>query len=128
MSGDKVIKGIGVDFIEIERIKKLIEKDDQFITKMFSKNEIAYCEPKARKEQHYAARFTAKEAFFKAMGSGLRKGMKWKDVMVENNKQGKPEIQIKGSTLESFNKQKFKNILLSISHTRNYAISLVIIE
>jgi holo-[acyl-carrier protein] synthase len=95
---------------------------------MFNKDEIAYCELKARKEQHYAARFTAKEAFFKAMGTGLRQGMKWKDVVVENNKQGKPEIQIKGLTFESFKKQKFKNVFLSISHTRNYAISMVVIE
>lgn len=123
-----MIKGIGVDIIEISRIKELIEKDDKFVTKIFNSIEIEYCENKVRKEQHYAARFTAKEAFFKAMGSGLRHGMKWKDVMVENDHLGKPDIKILGSTLASFKMSKFKNIFLSISHTKNYAVSLVVIE
>jgi len=123
-----VIKGIGVDVIEIRRIKELIEKDEKFITKIFNESEIKYCELKVRKEQHYAARFTAKEAFFKAMGTGWRQGMKWKEVLVENDSLGKPEIKIKGSTLAGFKKNKFRNVFLSISHTKNYAISLVVIE
>ncbi len=123
-----MIKGIGIDIVEIKRIKKLIERDNKFIEKIFTQKEIDYCKKKFRKEQHYGARFAAKESFFKALGTGWRDGMKWKDISIENDKLGKPKVELHGKTLEKFKKIKYKQIHLSISHTKEYAIAYVIIE
>ncbi len=123
-----MIKGTGVDIIEIERIRKAIKKDNKFIDRLFTKNEIAYCESKAKKAQHYAARFASKEAFFKALGTGWRNGMSWTDIEIKNDPLGKPEIELKGKTQTYFKKMKYKSITLSISHSKEYAVGFVIIE
>jgi len=123
-----MIKGTGVDIIEISRIKTAIEKDNKFIDRLFTKKEIEYCESKAKRAQHYAARFASKEAFFKALGTGWRNGMSWTDIKIENDKLGKPEITLTGETLAYFKKQKLKSIILSISHSKEYAVGFVIIE
>jgi holo-[acyl-carrier protein] synthase len=123
-----MIKGTGVDILAIDRIDKLIKKDKRFITRIFTGREIAYCSGKAKRAQHYAARFTAKEAFFKALGSGWRYGMRWQDVWVENDHLGKPEIKISGKARLYFDKMKFNKIHLSVSHTDEYAVSFVLIE
>lgn len=122
------IKGIGVDVVEVSRIKKLIEKNNKFIEKIFNQKEISYCEERRDKEVHYAARFAAKEAFFKAAGSKWREGIKWKNISVENDESGKPEIVLKGETLEFFEKIGYTRIHLSISHSAGIAVSFVIIE
>jgi holo-[acyl-carrier protein] synthase len=123
-----MVKGIGVDMIDVVRIKKLVDRDSRFMEKVFTETEIRYCEPKYRREVHYAARFAAKEAFFKALGTGYRGGMKWTDISVENNELGKPEITLHGKTLENFKKGNYKYTHLSISHTKEYAVAFVIVE
>ncbi|MGE5341502.1 MAG: holo-ACP synthase [Candidatus Omnitrophota bacterium] len=123
-----MIKGIGVDIIDIPRINKMLEKDIRFTEKIFSENENRYCESKLSKAMHYAARFAAKEAFFKALGTGWRYGMGWQDISVENNDLGKPEIKLSGKTLEYFRTMAYNHIHLSISHTREYAVAYVVIE
>jgi holo-[acyl-carrier protein] synthase len=123
-----MIKGIGVDMVEIGRIEKLIAKDRGFAAKIFTAREIAYCEGKFFKAQHYAARFTAKEAFFKALGTGFRDGMSWQDVEVENDSLGKPQLRLTAVALQKFEKRKLKKALLSLSHTRDMAVALVVIE
>lgn len=123
-----MIRGIGIDILEIDRMKKIMEKDGRFIERIFTSAEIQYCSAKAKKEQHFAARFTAKEAFFKALGLGWRNGMAWKDVCVENDRMGKPEIKIDGVTRDFFRKESYRKIHLSVSHSRQYAVSMVIIE
>jgi holo-[acyl-carrier protein] synthase len=123
-----MIKGIGVDMVEIGRVQKLIEKDLGFAERIFTAREIAYCESKFFKAQHYAARFTAKEAFFKALGTGFRDGMSWQDVEVENDALGKPQLRLAAVALQKFEKRKLKKALLSLSHTRDMAVALVVIE
>lgn len=123
-----MIKGIGVDMVEIDRVRKLIEKDQGFAERIFTPREIAYCESKFFKAQHYAARFTAKEAFFKALGTGFRGGMSWQDVEVENDALGKPQLLLAAVALQQFRKRKLKTALLSLSHTRDMAVALVVIE
>lgn len=125
-----MIKGIGTDIIDIGRIKKIIEKNNSraFIEKVFTDNEISYCESKYHRAVHYAARFAAKEAFFKAMGTGYRGGMSWKDISVKNDELGKPEIELSGKTLDNFKKRKYKNIHISLSHTKEYAVSFVVVD
>jgi len=123
-----MIKGIGVDMVEIGRVKKLIEQDRGFAERIFTPREIAYCEGKFSRAQHYAARFTAKEAFFKALGTGFRDGMSWQDVEVENDSLGKPQLRLTAVALERFKKRKLSRAFLSLSHTREMAVALVVIE
>jgi holo-[acyl-carrier protein] synthase len=123
-----MIKGIGVDMVEIGRVAKLIGEDRGFAARIFTDREIAYCESKFSKAQHYAARFTAKEAFFKALGTGFRDGMSWQDVEVENDALGKPQLRLAAVALEQFRKRKLKKAILSLSHTREMAVALVVIE
>ncbi len=123
-----MVKGVGVDMVEIERVRQLVEKDGGFASRVFTEKEIAYCESKFSKAQHYAARFTAKEAFFKALGTGFRDGMSWRDVEVENDELGKPQLRLAAAALRQFRSRKLKRALLSISHTREMAVALVIVE
>lgn len=116
----------GTDIIEIERIKQNIENDktgNAFVEKIYTLKEIEYCESKkAQKYQHYAARFAAKEAAFKAISDQLDNKYKinWKDIEISNNLQGKPMLNIIGIDLENI-----VNIDLSISHCKEYAVANV---
>ena len=116
----------GTDIIEIERIKQSIENlGDAFLNRVFTENEIKYCESKNnQKYQHYAARFTAKEAVFKAVSSNLKDkySITWKDIEVCNNEQGKPYINLYG-----INQELFESIDISISHCKKYATANVVI-
>lgn len=123
-----MIKGIGIDLIEIHRIEKSMEQNGKFIEKIFTREEISYCRSKHRKEIHYAARFAAKEAFFKALGTGWRYGMKWQEIAIANDSLGKPRIRISGKVREYCQQHNLQSIHLSISHTRTHALAHVIIE
>jgi len=103
------IFGIGTDIVNIKRMEKSIKKNgDYFKRKIFSKNEIIYCEKKKNPFSFYAKRFAAKEALSKALGTGIRKGINFKNIEISNNRLGKPSIKLKGSTA-NFLKKKNKN-------------------
>lgn len=123
-----MILGVGTDIIEVERIRKNIENGSHFKEKVFSKNEIDYCEKKSNKAESYAARFAAKEAFFKALGTGWRNGMSFKEVEIMNNELGKPQINLYGKAKEIAEKQNISNIHVSVSHIKEIASSVVILE
>lgn len=116
----------GTDIIEISRIKKSIDElGNKFINKIFTQDEIAYCESKKRQRyQHYAARFAAKEAVFKAISENLKNkyDMDWKDVEVICDENGKPHINIIG-----VNKEKIESMDISLSHCKEYATANVVI-
>ena len=116
----------GTDIIEIDRIKESIETlGDRFLKKVFTPNEIEYCESKkAQKYQHYAARFAAKEAIFKAISESLddKFALGWCDYEVLNDKTGKPTVKITGLDLNTI-----ENIDLSISHCKQYAVATVVV-
>ena len=120
----------GTDIIEIDRIKESIEEKtvgEAFKKRVYTDQEIEYCESKKnQKYQHYAARFAAKEAVFKAISEQLKNkySITWKNIEVINNKQGKPTINIKDITNE---KLEIKNIDISISHCKNYAVANAIV-
>jgi holo-[acyl-carrier protein] synthase len=120
--------GVGIDMIEVERVAEKISKESGFRELVFSATEIAYCEAKKNKFEHYAARFAAKEAFFKALGSGWAAGTLFSEVAVINNDEGKPEIVLSGVTKETINKMGIKKILVSLSHIKNIASAVVIVE
>ena len=125
------IFGIGTDIVNIKRIEKSLKSNgDKFKNKIFSKNEINYCEKKKNPFPFYAKRFAAKEALSKAIGTGIRKDIKFKNIEVSNNKKGKPSIKLKGST-NLFLKKKIKKkyfIYLSLSDDMPWAQATVIIS
>lgn len=114
----------GVDIIEISRVKKSIESlGERFINRVFTEKEIEYCESKkAQKYQHYAARFAAKEATFKALSWKLedKYAICWKDIEVVDNEQGRPSLNIIGMNLDDI-----ENIDISLSHCKEYAVANV---
>ncbi|MBN1223867.1 MAG: holo-ACP synthase [Candidatus Aminicenantes bacterium] len=123
-----MIVGIGTDIIEVARIKKLIDGQERFKKRIFTASEIAYCERKKNKAQNYAARFAAKEAFLKAIGTGLRQGISFKEIEVVNNEHGKPEIFLYGTAKEFTLKMGVTNIQVSLSHLGEMAVAVVTAE
>ncbi|HTB99772.1 MAG TPA: holo-ACP synthase [Ferruginibacter sp.] len=120
--------GLGIDMIEVERIATNIGKDAGFKELVFSKNEIEYCETKANKFEHYAARFAAKEAFFKAMGTGWMSGTAFNEIEIKNDENGKPELILLGETAVVVNQNGAIKISVSLSHLKTFASAVVIIE
>ena len=113
----------GTDIIEIERVKKSIERTGQkFLDTIYTKKEIAYCESKKmQKYQHYAARFAAKEAIFKAISTKLTKDYKWQDFEILNDENGRPIVSLKHEIKE------IENIDISISHCKELAVATVVV-
>lgn len=123
-----MIYGLGTDIIEVERVKKQLDKVSGLKEKLFTLYETRYCESKRHSEQHFAARFAAKEAFFKALGTGWRNGLAYNEIEVHNNELGKPEIKLYGKSKEFATKENIKTIHISISHIKNIANAIVILE
>lgn len=123
-----LIFGIGTDIIEVERIEKQLEKNSGLKEKLFTSGEIAYCETKKNKAQHYAARFAAKEAFLKAIGTGWRDGLQFNEVEVTNDQLGKPLIVLYGKTKDFVAEINITNIQVSLSHIRDMVNAIVIVE
>lgn len=124
-----MILGIGFDLIEVARIAKQVDSDSRFKEKIFSPAEIEYCEScGVNKAQHYAARFAAKEAFFKAIGSGYRRGLAFSEITIINDELGKPIIRLSGKTADHARQNQFGGIHVSLSHLRELAGAVVIIE
>ncbi len=122
-----MILGIGTDIVDIARIESAInEYGDAFVRRIFTSVEQSYCESFALKKMpHYAARFAVKEAFSKAIGTGITKGFAFKDVGVVNEQGGKPSIVLSGAMLDTWG---LYTIHVSISHTDTVAMAVVILE
>ena len=126
----KKIFGIGTDIVDISRIKRLINKNKIFVKRIFSSTEIKYCESKKNKISSYSKRFAAKEAFSKALGTGISKGISFNEISINNNKNGAPFIKLTGKTktiVKILTKSKNK-IFLSLSDEKKYALAMVIIS
>jgi len=122
-----LIFGTGTDIIEVGRIKTVMERDIGFRDKIFTPGEIAYCEPKRNKYQHYAARFCAKEALLKAIGTGWRLGIRFSDIDLYHDEFGKPLIRLSGKAAELAEREGLKEIHVSLSHLKDLATAIVII-
>lgn len=123
-----MIVGIGTDIIEVEKIKNQFVKDPGFKNSLFTENEIAYCESKKSWDQNFAGRYAAKEALFKALGTGWRNGMSYTDIEIINDKLGKPEITVSNKTKVYCTEQGITTFFVSISHTREFATAFVVVE
>jgi holo-[acyl-carrier protein] synthase len=123
-----MIVGIGIDMIEVERVSAKISKEAGFRELVFSKSEIKYCEAKTNKHEHYAARFAAKEAFLKAVGTGWANGTAFNEIEIVHDKNGKPEIVLSGETKKTLGHIDALKISVSLSHLKSIASAVVIIE
>ena len=126
------ILGIGTDIVNIDRMKKILnKKNNNFKKKIFSNKKIIYCEKRKYPHSFFAKRFAAKEALSKALGTGIRKGINFKDIEVSNDNLGKPSIKLKGSTaifLKKKIKKKKYSIYLSLSDDSPWAQATVIVS
>jgi len=123
------IYGIGTDIVSVDRIR-ILQKKKNFLKKLFCKDEILKCDKLNNSDNCYAKRFAAKEAFAKALGTGISNGINFNEIIVMNKKNGKPFIKLKGKTMKII-KKKFKKILkidLSLSDEKKYAIAFVTIS
>lgn len=122
-----MIVGVGVDIVEVGRIARALERQpDRFIQRMFTPQEIAYCcASEVQKHGRLAARFAAKEAALKALGLGLR-GVKWTDVEVLRDPEGRPSLRLLGRLADIAREQGVTGFHVSISHTKEYALAQVV--
>ena len=124
-----MIVGSGIDIAEVPRIRHSIERfGDRFLNRIFTAGEISYCDSKANREERYAARFAAKEAAMKALGTGWSRGVRWRDCEVVRLPGGRPTMKFHGKAAEFALKLGSKNVALSLSHTAEQAIAQVILE
>ena len=124
-----MIVGLGVDIAEVDRIEAAIGRHGQsFLKRVFTPAEITYCERHRDKFVRYAGRFAAKEAAMKALGTGWRKGIHWRDIEVTNQPGGKPTLHLSGVASEFAQRLAVKSISLSITHSGNLALAQVIFE
>lgn len=124
-----MIVGIGVDIVEVPRVAAAIERfGERFITRIFTADEIRYCDSKLNRIERYAARFAAKEAGFKALGTGWRGGVTWLDLEVRREPSGRPALAITGRAAEYAARLGVRRASLSLSHTVQHAIAHVIFE
>jgi holo-[acyl-carrier protein] synthase len=124
-----MIVGSGVDLCEVPRIQQAIARHGQrFLDRVFTPGEIAYADRKANRFERYAARFAAKEAGMKALGTGWRGGIAWQDFEVANLPSGRPTLRLHGQAAKIAEKLGVSNIALSLTHTREQALAMVILE
>ena len=124
-----MIVGTGIDIAEVPRIGESIERfGERFLRRVFTEEEIRYCDSKANRVERYAARFAAKEAAMKALGTGWNRGVRWRDVEVFRQPGSRPTIKFHVRAAEFAHKLGAKNTALSISHTPEHAIASVILE
>lgn len=121
-----MIIGVGIDIEDVERIEQVIARwGDRFTTRIFSEHERTYCEKRPRPAQHYAARFAAKEAFGKAIGTGWAQSFRWRDVEVRHSESGQPFLRLHGDLDARYGSL---NVRLSLSHTRTHVTAIIILQ
>jgi holo-[acyl-carrier protein] synthase len=124
-----MIVGTGIDIAEVPRIQQSIERfGDRFLNRIYTQGERRYCDSKANRVERYAARFAAKEAAMKALGTGWSHGVRWRDCEIVRMSGGRPTMAFHGKAGEFAAKMGVKNAALSISHTAEQAIAQVILE
>lgn len=122
-----MIVGLGTDIVEVDRIQKMIaDHGAHFLERVFTAGEIAHCQPRRESAPHYAGRWAAKEAVMKVLGTGFTNEVGWTEIEVLVKPSGQPVIVLHGSTQEVANRLGIGEILVSISHTANYATATAI--
>ncbi|MBW1780646.1 MAG: holo-ACP synthase [Deltaproteobacteria bacterium] len=124
-----MIYGTGVDLISVRRIEKVIFRwGKRFVRRVFTAEEARICYKRPSSHSAFALRFAAKEAFSKALGLGMRKGIRWRDIEVFNDAAGKPGLRLYGTAAEICRQQRINHIHLSLSDDGNYGVAVVVLE
>lgn len=124
-----MILGMGTDLMEIARIRRSIQSyGDRFLNRIYTTSEQAYCAAKGNVAESFAARFAAKEAAMKAIGTGMQGGVTWKDFEVTNEPSGRPTLRLRGAALRYADSMGVKRISISLTHSRELAFAVVILE
>jgi holo-[acyl-carrier protein] synthase len=124
-----VIVGLGLDIAEVDRIEAAIARHGApFIERLFTPGEVAYCERYKNRFERYAARFAAKEAAMKALGTGWRHGVRWRDIEVTREASGRPALRLEGVARQFADRLGVRNITVTITHSGNLALAQVIFE
>lgn len=123
------IIGIGTDIIECLRIAQMIERHGElFINRVYTQHEIQYCQSRKLATQHYAGRWAAKEAILKALGTGWRRGISWRDIEVRNEPGGRPTVAMRGGARDVVERLGITEMLISISHCRSHATAYALAQ
>jgi holo-[acyl-carrier protein] synthase len=123
------ILGTGIDIVECLRIAQMIERHGElFITRVFTDHEIEYCSARKAATQHYAGRWAAKEAVLKALGTGWRRGISWRDIEIRNDKSGAPTVKLRGGARDVMQQARIGRMHVTISHCRSFAVAYVVAE
>lgn len=123
-----MIAGSGIDIVEISRFRKAADKwNENFLNKIFTKNEIDYSRNRRFQSQHFAARFAAKEAILKAFGDKLSSIQNWQDIEIMNDKSGRPYVIFHGSAKALKEKEKIDSVVISMSHSKDHAVATAIL-
>ena len=121
------IIGIGTDITECLRIARMIERHGElFINRVYTLEEIRYCQTRKQATQHFTGRWAAKEAVLKALGTGWRRGISWRDVEVRNEPGGKPNVVLRGGAKDAAQQLGITEVLITISHCRTHATATAI--
>ncbi len=124
-----MVLGIGTDLAEVSRIRKSVERyGERFLARVYTQQERTYASRTANSAERFAARFAAKEAGMKAIGTGWRRGVTWKDFEVVNDRSGRPTLRLSGVALDIANKMGVRHISISLTHTAQIAFAVVILE
>ncbi|MGH9862447.1 MAG: holo-ACP synthase [Candidatus Acidiferrales bacterium] len=124
-----MIVGLGIDIAEPDRLRAAVDRyGRRFLERVFTPTEIAYCERKRYKWERYAVRFAAKEAAFKALGTGWRRGVRWRDVEVTNLPSGQPTLALSGQAEKFAHRLGVNHIAVSLTHSDQFVLAQVIFE
>lgn len=124
--GHQII-GLGTDIVEVVRIGEMIERHGElFLNRVYTEDEVAYCQRRKEYNQHYAGRWAAKEAVMKTLGTGWARGVGWRDIEVCTTKPGRPVIVLRGGAREMADSLGIREVLITISHCRAYATATAI--
>ena len=124
-----MVLGLGTDLIETGRVEASITRfGERFLERIFSPEEIAYCQRKKNAAESFAARFAAKEAGAKALGTGISRGVTWKEFEVKREASGKPSLHLSGRAAELAGAMGVRRIQLSLTHSREFALAVVVVE
>jgi holo-[acyl-carrier protein] synthase len=121
------IIGIGTDIAECLRIARMIERHGElFLDRVYTVEEVRYCQGRAQATQHFTGRWAAKEAIFKALGTGWRRGITWRDIEIRNQAGGRPSVLLRGAARDLAEQLGITKVLVSISHCRTHATALAV--
>jgi holo-[acyl-carrier protein] synthase len=124
-----MIVGIGVDLVKIDRIHRMVQRwGDRFVQRVFTREEAEICFRRASPASALALRFAAKEALSKALGLGMRKGIRWRDIEVFNHPSGRPDLKLSGISLQVSEGKGITGIHLSLSDEGDYGVAMVVLE